>query len=72
MVGKRLDAVHLEQLGEVHHLLAAHAVDDTALVGSLADKSDDARIDIFALLLDAVVEVRTVEARLKDPAIEDA
>ena len=46
--------------------------DDTALVRSLADKSDDAGINIFTLLLDAVVQVRTIEARLKDPALEDA
>ena len=42
------------------------------LYTSLANKSYDAGIDIFALLLDAVEQVGAVEARLKDPALEDA
>ena len=44
----RLDAVCHEQLGELLHLLAAEAVDDTALAVVLLDEADD--VVVYVLL----------------------
>ena len=65
VVGPRADAVGHQQFGELLDLLAAQAVDDTALALVLLDEADDLAIDVV-LGTDLVVEVRPVERRLED------
>ena len=65
MVGQRLDAIDIEQFGDLLHLAAAQAIDDAALAGVLLDVADDIALGI-GFVADFVVEIRAVEGGLED------
>ena len=69
VVGECLDVVGPEHLGEVLHLLAAHAVDDPALVVVLLDEADDIRLHLAVLPSDLVVEIGPIEGAAEDPRV---
>ncbi len=71
MVGTGFDAVGYEQLGQLLDLLAAQAVDNTALTLVLLDVEDNIVVHI-ALGADFVVEVRAVERGAEDRRIVHA
>ena len=69
VVGERLDVVGPEHLSKVLHLLAAHAVDDPALVVVLLDEADDVRLHLAVLPSDLVVEIGSIKGAAEDPRI---
>ncbi len=70
VVGQGLDAVHVEHLGGLFHLLPAEAVHDAALAAVLLDEADDLALDVL-LRADLVVEVGPIEAGLVHLGVGD-
>ena len=68
VVRQRLDAVCNKQLGKLLNLLAAQAVDNTALALILLDKADDVAVRIV-LRSQLIVEVWSVERALEDGGV---
>ena len=65
MVGDRLDIIHRQLIGQLGRIVAAHAIDDTALFPVLTDEMDDGGDLLFLVKPPAYREgnVRTVERR---------
>ena len=68
MIGTGFDAVCHQEFGQLLDLLAAEAVDDTALSLVLLDVEDDIVVHV-ALGANFVVEIRAVERRAEDGCI---
>lgn len=63
MVGDRLDIIHRQLIGQLGRIIAAQAIDDTALLPVFADEMDDGGDLLFLVKPPAYREgdVRTVD-----------
>ena len=65
MVRQRRDIVHLQELRQLFHLLAAEAIYDAAFATPLAYEAYDVAVYVLSLGTHLIVEVRAVERRLE-------
>ena len=65
MIGSRTNLVRLKNFSQFFHLLARETIDNTTLAFVLTDELDDFLIYILGFRTYFVIQVRTIERRLK-------
>ena len=69
MVRSGADAVHLQHLGEIFHLLACQTIYNTAFAFHAADETNKVFVHICCLRAYFVIQVRTVETALENSCV---